>query len=131
MAYDKAVLFSCFKTQESKEKNFYRINNCDWGWFVSDDELYKYKTLGEIEYSRTLSPLECIKRYEKHKKVIHEHKEKKLNYFKNKYQQTKFISYFHMYQLAKSDFDLFEKCIYDKRLINVTFEKYWWESGLN
>lgn len=131
MAYDKAVLFSCFKTQESKEKNFYRINNCDWGWFVSDKELCKYKTLGEIEYSKTLSPLECIKRYEKNKNLIDKHKEKKLNYFKNKYQQTKFVSYFHMYQLAKSDFDLFEKCIYDKRLINVTFEKYWWESGLN
>ena len=131
MAYDKAVLFSCFKTQESKEKNFYRINNCDWGWFVSDEELCEYKTLGEIEYSKTLSPLECITRYEKNKNVIDKHKEKKLNYFKNKYQQTKFISYFHMYQLAKSDFDLFEKCIYDKRLINVTFEKYWWESGLN
>jgi len=131
LAYDKAVLFSCFKTQESREKKLYRINNCDWGWFVSDEELCKYKTLGEIEYSRTLSPLECIKRYEKNKNVIDEYKEKKLNYFKNKYQQTKFISYFHMYQLAKSDFDLFEKCIYDKRLINVTFEKYWWESGLN
>ena len=131
MAYDKAVLFSCFKTQESREKNLYRINNCDWGWFVSDEELCKYKTLGEIEYSKTLSPLECIKRYEKNKNLIDEYKEKKLNYFKNKYQQTKFISYFHMYQLAKSDFDLFEKCIYDKRLINVTFEKYWWESGLN
>jgi hypothetical protein len=131
LAYDKAVLFSCFKTQESREKNLYRINNCDWGWFVSDEELCKYKTLGEIEYSKTLSPLECITRYEKNKNIIDEYKEKKLNYFKGKYQQTKFISYFHMYQLAKSDFDLFEKCIYDKRLINVTFEKYWWESGLN
>ena len=131
MAYDKAVLFSCFKTQESREKNLYRINNCDWGWFVSDEELCEYKTLGEIEYSKTLSPLECIKRYEKNKNVIDEYKEKKLNYFKDKYQQTKFVSYFHMYQLAKSDFDLFEKFIYDKRLINVTFEKYCWESGLN
>lgn len=131
MAYDKAVLFSCFKTQQSKEKNIYRINHCDWGWFVSDDELKEYKNLGELEYSKTLSPLECIKRYEINKNSIDEYKEKTLNYFKNNYQQTKSLPYFHMYQLAKSDFDLFERCIYDKRLINVTFEKYWWESGLN
>ncbi|WP_440694472.1 hypothetical protein [Candidatus Pelagibacter sp. HIMB109] len=131
MAYDKAVLFSCFKTQKSKEKNIYRINNCDWGWFVSEDELEEYKNLGELEYSKTLSPLECIKRYEINKNSIDEYKEKRLSYFKNNYIQTKSLPYFHMYQLAKSDFNLFERCIYDKRLINVTFEKYWWESGLN
>ena len=51
MAYDKAVLFSCFKTQKSKEKNIFRINNCDWGWFVSDDELEEYKNfLKDIDY---------------------------------------------------------------------------------
>jgi len=131
LAYDKAVLFSCFKTQQSKEKNIYRINHCDWGWFVSDDELTEYQNLGEIEYSKTLSPLECIQRYEKNKNTIDEHKEKTLGYFKKHYYQTRSLPYFHMYQLAKSDFNLFERCIYDKRLINVTFEKYWWESGLN
>ena len=82
MAYDKAVLFSCFKTQQSKEKNIYRINHCDWGWFVSDDELTEYENLGEIEYSKTLSPLECIERYEKNKNAIDEHKEETLAYFK-------------------------------------------------
>ena len=131
MAYDKAVLFSCFKTQKSKEKNIYRINHCDWGWFVSDDELTEYENLREIEYSKTLSPLECIQRYEKNKNAIDEHKEETLAYFKKHYYQTRSLPYFHMYQLAKSDFDLFERCIYDKRLIYVTFEKYWWESGLN
>jgi len=131
LAYDKAVLFSCFKTQQSKEKNIYRINHCDWGWFVSEDELEEYNYLGEIEYSKTLSPIETIKRYEINKNSIDEYKEKRLSYFKNNYIQTKSLPYFHMYQLAKSDFDLFERCIYDKRLINATFEKYWWESGLN
>ena len=131
MAYDKAVLFSCYKNQKSKEKNTYRINNCDWGWFVSDDELEESNYLDEIEYSKTLSPLECVKRYEKNKSSIENNKYRKLKYFKTHYNKTKSLAYFHMYQLAKSDFDLFEKCIYDKRLINVTFEKYWWERGLN
>ena len=104
---------------------------------MTGDGLYLMMSFTNIKHLEKLNilepfpPLECIKRYEKNKNIIDEHKEKKLNYFKNKYQQTKFVSYFHMYQLAKSDFDLFEKCIYDKRLINVTFEKYWWESGLN
>jgi len=43
--------------------------------------------LGEIEYSKTLSPVESIKRYEINKNSIDEYKEKRLSYFKNNYIQ--------------------------------------------
>ena len=36
-----------------------------------------------------------------------------------------------MYLKQREEINFFNQLIYDKRLINVTFEKFWWESGLN
>ena len=31
----------------------------------------------------------------------------------------------------KKDYLIFERLVYDRRLIRVNFHKYWWESGMN
>ena len=80
-------------------------------------ELCKYKTLGEIEYSKTLSPLECIKRYEKNKILLMRHKEKKLNYFKTNTNKQNSYPTFTCINSLKATLILFEKCILWQKVI--------------
>lgn len=131
MAYDKAVIFTCLKSYDHSKKDIFRINSCDWGWLVNDCELETHSYLGETEYKTTLTSLESIVRYEKNKKQIKEKIQSNLKYYIKHYNETKIPAYLEMLKSAKQDFETFEKCIYNKMLIDVTFEKYWFESGLN
>ncbi len=131
MAYDVAVMFTCLKSIKDSTKITYRFNNCDWGWLISDKELTSKKDNGEIEYEKTLSPLEIIKRYESKKIKVNKSQKNKLLTLKNIYKQYKELSILSMYLKQREEINFFNQLIYDKRLINVTFEKFWWESGLN
>lgn len=132
MAYDKAVLFKCYKRLNNyKDTVTYKFNNCDWGWFVEDHELEEFIDLGELEYKKELSPLETLMRFENNYTSFLNQKKINLENIKNlfhKYNEEHFkISFKNLYR----DFSSFENLIYDKRVIKVIFHKYWWESGLN
>lgn len=131
MAYDVAVMFTCQKSIKDKAKITYRFNNCEWGWLISDEELTSKKNNGEIEYEKILSPLETTKRYESNKIKVNKAQKNKLLTLKNIYKQYKELSVLNMYLKQREEINFFNQLIYDKRLVNVTFEKFWWESGLN
>ena len=47
------------------------------------------------------------------------------------YEKSKNLFDFSFYSKKKHDFDRYQSCMYDRRLINITFEKFFWESGMN
>jgi len=51
--------------------------------------------------------------------------------YKDLYDQYKEKQTLLIYKKLVNEFNQYENLIYDKRVINVTFHKYWWESGLN
>lgn len=51
--------------------------------------------------------------------------------YKDLYDQYKEKQTIPIYKKLVNEFNQYENLIYDKRVINVTFHKYWWESGLN
>ena len=124
MAYDKAVTFCCKNNLDDEQTTNYRIDSCEWGWLVEDSELVKKVIGGETDYHAILTPLEAIKRYEKQKDKIEEIKIYQLKLF----QEHSSLSF---YSKKKHDFDRYQSCMYDRRLINITFEKFFWESGMN
>ena len=131
MAYDKAVTF-CYKNNlEDKQTTNYRIDSCEWGWLVEDSELVKKVIGGEIDYHAILTPLEAIKRYEKQKDKIEEIKISQLKLFQECYEKSKKLFDFSFYNKKKHDFDRYQSYMYDRRLVNITFEKFFWESGMN
>ena len=131
MAYDKAVIFN-YKNNLKDEKTLsYRVNSCEWGWLVKDSELLERIYNGELEYFSILDSLEAIRRYEQKKEAIEKIRIAQLNYYKENYQKYKEAFYLACYEMTKRDFDSYEKLIYDKRLVKITFEKFFWESGLN
>ena len=132
MAYDKAVQFKCLKKLNNfKDTITYRFNNCDWGWLVEDNELEKFIDLGETEYKKELSPLDTIIRFEKNYHSFENEKINKYKIYKNLYEKYKEKQTIHTYKKFIQEAEKFENLIYDKRVINITFHKYWWESGLN
>ena len=132
MAFDKAVIFNCKKNiNKSNEIVSYRFDNCDWGWLINSRELISRKYLGEIDFIKTLSPLETIKRYEIQKEKILELQNTTLKSLRNIYRQYKELKILNLFLNTKKDFQLFGRLIYDTRVINVCFNKHWWESGLN
>ena len=107
------------------------MNNCAWGWLVKDSELLEHINLGEIEYYSILEPLEAIHRYETKKEEIEKIRISKLNYYKKNYLNNKEPFYLSSYQMTKKEFDQYQTFIYDRRLVSIKFDKYYWESGLN
>ncbi len=131
MAYDKAVIFNYKKNLKDEKTLSYRINNCEWGWLVKDSELLEYVNLGELEYYSILESAEAIHRYEAKKEEIEKVRISKLNYYKENYQKNKEPFYLSCYELTKNEFDYYQRFIYDRRLVSIKFDKYFWESGLN
>ena len=132
MAYDKAVEFKCLKKLNNhKDTITYRFSSCPWGWLVEDSELEKFIDLGETEYQKKLSPLETIIRFENYYKIFMQEKLNKRKTYKDLYDQYKEKQTLVIYRNLINDYNQYENLIYDKRVINVTFHKYWWESGLN
>ena len=131
MAYDKAVTFCCKNNLEDEKTTNYRIDSCEWGWLAKDSELVEQVIGGEADYHAILTPLEAIKRYEKQKDEIEEIKIYQLKLYKERYEKSKNLFDFSFYSKTKHDFDRYQSCMYDRRLINITFEKFFWESGMN
>ena len=132
MAYDKAVIFNCLKKLNNHKENVkYRFNNCDWGWLVEDSELEEFVDLGETEYKKELSPVEVLIRFENNYHLFEEEKKNKYQTYKNLYDKYKEKQTIQIYKKFIQDYEQFESLIYDKRVINITFHKYWWESGMN
>jgi len=132
LAYDKAVLFKCLKKLNNcKDTVTYRFMSCPWGWLAKDNELEKFIDLGETEYKTKLSPFETIARFEKNYQLFIEEKLKQFQTYKNLHDQYKEKQTLVIYRNLINDYNQYENLIYDKRVINVTFHKYWWESGLN
>ena len=132
MAYDKAVIFNCLKKLNNhKETIKYRFNNCDWGWLVEENELEKFIDLGETEYKKELSPVEVLIRFENNYHLFEEEKKNKYQTYKNLYEKYNEKQTIEIYKNFVQDYEQFEGLIYDKRVINITFHKYWWESGMN
>jgi len=132
LAYDKAVLFKCLKKLNNHNETItYRFTSCPWGWLVKDSELEEFIDLGETEYKKELSPLETIIRFENNYKVFMQEKLYKRQTYKDLYDQYKEKQTLLIYKKLVNEFNQYENLIYDKRVINVTFHKYWWESGLN
>ena len=132
MAYDKAVIFNCLKKLNNhKETIKYRFNNCDWGWLVEENELEKFIDLGETEYKKELSPVEILIRFENNYHLFEEEKKNKYQTYKNLYEKYNEKQTIEIYKNFVQDYEQFEGLIYDKRVINITFHKYWWERGMN
>ena len=132
MAYDKAVLFKCLKKLNNhKETITYRFTSCPWGWLVKDSELEEFIDLGETEYKKELSPLETIIRFENNYEIFMKEKLNQRQTYKDLYDQYKDKQTLLIYKNLANEYNNYENLIYDKRVINVTFHKYWWESGLN
>ena len=132
MAYNKAVIFNCLKKLNNhKETVKYRFNNCDWGWLVEDSELEEFIDLGETEYKKELSPVEALIRFENNYLLFEEEKKNKYQTYKNLYEKYKEKQTIEIYKNFVQDYEQFQSLIYDKRVINITFHKYWWESGMN
>ena len=132
MAYDKAVHFKCLKKLSNFEDTvIYRFNSCEWGWLVEDKELEKYIELGETEYKKELSPLDTLIRFEKNYQIFETEKLNKYKTYKSLYEQYKEKQTVQIYKNFMQEAEKFENLIYDKRVVSVTFYKYWWESGLN
>ena len=131
MAYDKAVTFCCKNNLEDEKTTNYRIDSCEWGWLAKDSELVEQVIGGEADYHAILTPLEAIKRYEKQKDEIEEIKIYQLKLYQERYEKSKNLFDFSFCSKKKHDFDRYQSCMYDRRLINITFEKFFWESGMN
>ena len=132
MAYDKAVHFRCLKKLNNfKDTVIYRFNSCDWGWLVEDKELEKYIELGETEFKKELSPLDTLIRFETNYHIFETEKLNKYKTYKSLYEQYKEKQTVQIYKKFMQEAEKFENLIYDKRVVSVTFYKYWWESGLN
>ena len=132
MAYDKAVQFKCVKKLDNYEDTLtFKFTNCGWGWLVDDKELSEFIELGELEFKKELSPFETLLRFEKNYNQYLAEKKSKLQELKNIYDRYKEKQILRTYKNLYQDFESYENLIYDKRVVNVTFHKYWWESGLN
>jgi hypothetical protein len=131
LAYDKAVIFCYQNKLKDDQTTNYRIDSCEWGWLANDDELSNHIIGGETQYCSVLQPLEAIERYEKKKDQIDKIKISKLKYYKEHGEKTQKLFDLYFYYKVKQDFDNYQSHMYDRRLVNVTFEKYFWESGLN
>ena len=130
MAYGQLVVFELKKSFDDDEIEKVDFDNCLFGWFIKEDELVKTTIDGEIEFQAVLSADEMIKRFEANKLQFEKDKTANDRYAKW-YLETTPEPDIEFLKRRKQDYLIFERLIYDRRLIRVTFHKYWWESGLN
>jgi hypothetical protein len=130
MAYDHKVIFEVRKSFKSDEKDEFVFDTCDYGWFVTDDELSEMMIDGELEYKAILSPEEMVKRFEANKLEFEKDKEANDRYAKWYLESTPNPS-MEFLKGRKLRYLHFERLVYDRRLVRVIFHKFWWESGLN
>ena len=130
MAYGKLIIFELNKAFDDESIEKVDFDNCTWGWFIKDDELNKVTVDWEQEYQAMLSPEEMIKRFEANKLEFEKSKIANDRYAKW-YLETTEKPDMEFLKSRKQDYLIFERLIYDRRLIRVNFHKYWWESGLN
>jgi len=130
MAYGKLIIFELKKSFDDNTIEKVDFDNCEWGWFIKEEELTKTIVDDETEYHAMLAPEEMIKRFEK----------KKLQFEKNKKDNDRYAKWYlevtekpdmNFLKRRKQDYIIFERLVYDRRLIRINFHKYWWESGLN
>ena len=130
MAYDHKVIFEVRKSFKSDEKDEFVFDTCDYGWFVTDDELSEMMIDGELEYKAILSPEEMVKRFEANKLEFEKDKAANDRYAKWYLESTPNPS-MEFLKGRKLRYLHFERLVYDRRLVRVIFHKFWWESGLN
>ena len=130
MAYDHKVIFEVRKSFKSDEKDEFVFDTCDYGWFVTDDELSEMTIDGELEYKAILSPEEMVKRFEANKLEFEKDKASNDRYAKWYLESTPNPS-MEFLKGRKLRYLNFERLVYDRRLVRVIFHKLWWESGLN
>lgn len=130
MAYDHKVIFEVRKSFKSDEKDEFVFDTCDYGWFVTDDELSEMMIDGELEYKAILSPEEMVKRFEANKLEFEKEKADNDRYAKWYLESTPNPS-MEFLKGRKLRYLHFERLVYDRRLVRVIFHKFWWESGLN
>ena len=130
MAYDHKVIFEVRKSLKSDEKDEFVFDTCDYGWFVTDDELSEMTIDGELEYKAILSPEEMVKRFEANKLEFEKDKESNDRYTKWYLESTPNPD-LDFLKRRKLRYLHFERLVYDRRLVRVKFHKFWWESGLN
>ena len=130
MAYDHKVIFEVRKSFKSDDKDEFVFDTCDYGWFVTDDELSEMMIDGELEYKAILSPEEMVKRFEANKLEFEKEKADNDRYAKWYLESTPNPS-MEFLKGRKLRYLHFERLVYDRRLVRVIFHKFWWESGLN
>ena len=130
MAYDHKVIFEVRKSFKNDEVDEFVFDTCDYGWFVTDDELSEMMIDGELEYKAILSPEEMVKRFEANKSEIEKSKAGEEKYAKWYRENTKNPSE-EFLKGRKIKYSQFERLVYDRRVVRVIFHKFWWESGLN
>ena len=130
MAYDHKVIFKVRKSLENDEIDEFVFDTCDYGWFVTDDELSEMTIDGELEYKAILSPEEMVKRFEANKFEFEKDKTANDRYAKWYLESTPNPDMGFL-KRRKIRYLQFERLVYDRRLVRVIFHKFWWESGLN
>ena len=130
MAYDHKVIFEVRKSFENDEVDEFVFDTCDYGWFVTDDELSEMTIDGELEYKAILSAEEMVKRFEANKLEFEKDKESNDRYAKWYLESTPNPN-IDFLKRRKIRYLHFERLVYDRRLVRVIFHKFWWESGLN
>lgn len=130
MAYDHKVIFEVRKSFKNDEVDEFVFDTCDYGWFVTDDELSEMMIDGELEYKAILSPEEMVKRFEANKLEFEKEKADNDRYAKWYLESTPNPS-MEFLKGRKLRYLHFERLVYDRRLVRVIFHKFWWESGLN
>jgi len=130
MAYIKLVIFEIKENMGTAKIDNVEFDNCEWGWLVKDEELEKINVDGETEFRALLHPDEATKRFEKNIADFEATKISEERYAKWYLENTEKPDHDFL-KRRKSDLKLFEKLIYDKRIVRIIFHKYWNESGLN
>lgn len=130
MAYDQLVVFELKKSFSDEEIEKVDFDNCLFGWFIKEDELVETMIDGEIEFQAVLSPDEMIKRFEANKLEFEKDKAANDRYAKWYLESTPKPD-MDFLKRRKQNYIIFERLVYDRRLVRVIFHKYWWESGLN
>lgn len=130
MAYGKLIIFELKKSFDDETIERVDFDNCTWGWFIKDNELNKVIVDWEQEYQAMLSPEEMIRRFEANKLEFDKSKTANDRYVKW-YLETTEKPDMEFLKSRKKDYLIFERLVYDRRLIRVNFHKYWWESGMN
>jgi hypothetical protein len=130
VAYGKLIIFELKKSFDDETIERVDFDNCTWGWFIKDNELNKVIVDWEQEYQAMLSPEEMIRRFEANKLEFDKSKTANDRYVKW-YLETTEKPDMEFLKSRKKDYLIFERLVYDRRLIRVNFHKYWWESGMN